>query len=121
MSAQEIPATVGDDAVMARIRHESSAVLDDCFRPGCGHTPTGGMPPMAPIGEETRPGPVHVERRRLPRPKPEHVLGLAKDLTDARALLESGSALDHAGAVATIALVENSLRNLAGALGGGRS
>lgn len=58
--------------------------------------------------------------RRLPRPRPEHVLALVDDLKAARLLVEDGTELERSAGLATIALVERLLTNLAAALGGPR-
>lgn len=58
--------------------------------------------------------------RRLPRPRPEHLVELVKDLKAARLLVEDGTELEQAAGLATIAFIEVKLTNMAAALGGPR-
>lgn len=70
-------------------------------------------------GLPVSPAPLVVPKPSPPKPRPEHVVGLADDLKAARVLLE-GTDPERGAGLATISLVENSLRNLAAALGGRR-
>jgi hypothetical protein len=54
--------------------------------------------------------------RTLPRPKPEHVRGLALDLQSARNLYATGRELDRLAADATLVCLQNAMTNLAAAL-----
>jgi hypothetical protein len=63
--------------------------------------------------------PLVIPKPAPPRPRPEHAVALADDLKSARVLLE-GTDLERAAGVATVALVEHFLRNMATAMGGQR-